>query len=286
MKLFKIGNTDVKCSPLLLPALIFSVAAGRASIFAVALLSLAVHEAAHAMAAHRLGFAVDSVEIQPFGFVARIAMEDALPGESAAVFAAGPVASLCMAAGSSLMESLVPVYASAGFCMTEFNLLIFAVNILPALPLDGGRLLLALLDGRRRGSAAKTLRISGVLTGAVFLGLFAFMLTKRAVNPTFLIMGVFLTIAALREKTELPVIKKKRLAGSYQVTQLAVPENERIIKAISQLPRGGYGVVSVLDGDMRRVAVIDETQLMTAAKVLGAGARLSEAVALYRGEMV
>ena len=288
MRLFSIRGAEVRISPALLAAIPAAAALGGVRMLLTALLSLSVHEAAHAMAAHRLGYSVGSIEIQPFGFVARLGMQKALPADAAAIYAAGPVASLSMAGLSSLLEGLIPLYREASLGFTEYNLLIAAVNLLPALPLDGGRLLLAALSGKR--AAARILRALGTLTGAIFIAAFALLLINGAFNPTFLIMGVFLVIAAIKEKdASFPKkLSPARLLKGRALTvhQIALSEESSLSAAISLLPPGGYAVVSVVDESGGRSAELDEKQLRDAAVILGASAKIREAVALYAGKML
>lgn len=290
MRLFRLGETEIRCSPLLLAAVPLAFVFGREKLLAAAFVSLSVHEAAHAMLAHRLGQSVRSVELQPFGFIARLSCDEAPAADRAAIFAAGPLASLCMAAMSALLEDAAPFYAEAHLGFTEYNLLIAAVNLLPALPLDGGRLILAAFSRRGRRTALKALRIAGIAAGSAFIALFAWMLTFGALNPTFAVMGVFLIIAALREGPASPLCRTTGVRlmreGALAVHEIASSAQTPIHKALSMLPPGGYSVVTVVDEKLRRVAEIDEARLLEAAGVLGGSALLSEAVALYRGEML
>ena len=288
MKLFCIGDTEIRLSPLL-PALIPAlIVLGCGRLLLVAFLSLSAHEAAHALTAIRLGYPVRSVEIQPFGFVARLEggsfSSGSSPvlfmpvGDAAAVFAAGPVASLSMAACSALIESYVPVYKNAALGMTEYNLLIAAVNLLPALPLDGGRLLYAAFGERRQKLALFMLKASGVMLGLGFIGVFVFLLMNGALNLTFPIMGVFLTLAALKEKSGPPTRGALKPRSVIPVSQTAMGEDMSIAHALAALPRKSYAVVNVLDGSRHLKARLDETELIEAAQLLGPGAKLNEAV--------
>ena len=291
MRLFRLGETDIRCSPLLMAAVPLAIALGRGELLAMAFVSLSAHEAAHAMFARRLGYGVRSVELQPFGFVARLDSGGAPASDLAAVYAAGPVASLCMAAMSALLEDLVPLYAASNLGFTEYNLLIFAVNLLPALPLDGGRLLLAAFSGRGRKAAHRVLRLFGAAAGSAFIGAFAWMLTLGALNPTFAVMGVFLIISALREGSAPACVrpggaKRLRKGGQLAVRGIAASEKTPLYAALQMLPPGGYSFVTVVDERLRSIASIDEARLTEAAKVLGPCAQLGEAVALFGERMI
>ena len=290
MKLFSVGGTDVKCSPLLIMLLPLAFVFHREALFFVAFISLSVHELAHAMMAARLGFSVSSVEIQPFGFVARMELSRASAPDIAAVYAAGPAASLIMASVNSLVEGLIPAYAAASLGVSEYCLLICAVNLLPALPLDGGRLIYAALSGSARVRAQKRLRVSGACAGAGFLLVVVFMLTQGFINPTFAVMGGFLIYAALRgsETPPLPSSRHSRVAGrsTVPVGNVAVSESMALSEAFSALPPGRYSVLSVIDSSGRRVAELDEYSLMEAAKSLSTSSKLKDAVEMTRRGML
>lgn len=290
MKLFSIGGTEIKCSPFLLMILPAAIVMGRISTVMIAFLSLCVHEAAHAMAAARVGCPVRSIEIQPFGFVARLDLSEASAGDAAAIFLAGPVASAALAAFSSLAESLFPVYAASGLGLKEFNLVVAAVNLLPAVPLDGGRLLLTAFSGKSRKTALTVLRASGAAVGALFLAAAALLLSVGFVNPTFFVMGVFMIAAVLGERngnTRAALEKKPPEPGrAVTVHTVAISERTGLRRAMELLPRGGRTVIEVVDGDGRLTGRLDEARLLEAAGVLGASASLSDAVAMYGEKML
>lgn len=286
MKLLKLGGTDVTVSPLLLLAVPLAFITGHEAFLITAFVSLSIHEAAHALTAHRLGLGVENIEIRPFGFTARLSSASLPPADAAAVFLAGPMASLVLAAFNALGERLIPRCAELSQGVTEFNLIIAVMNLLPAYPLDGGRLVHA-AAGRR---SLRVLRFSGVLMGAAFLAAFALLLIKGFINPTFAVMGAFLIWAALTEPAEARTQQslRTRLRGdsALPVRSIAVSGSSSVSKALMRLPEGEFAVVSVLDDGLRRIGELDETQLYTAAGVIGSEATLAEAVALYSKRML
>lgn len=290
MKLFSIRGTDIVCSPLLLAAVPFAVIFGRLPLLLTAFFSLTVHELSHAVFSARLGCPVRSIEIQPFGFVARIESGRASAGEIAAVYAAGPFASIMMAAGSSLIAGLVPAFSEAAPGFAEYNLLIFAVNMLPAIPLDGGRLIYAAACGKGRKPALTLLKTSGVLVGSAFVSVFILLLIRGYINPTFGIMGVFLIISALREgmSASLPSLNHRRVKGrrTVPIQQTAISGELSIAETLLLLPPGRYSVIGVVDGSGRIMANIDEGRLIEAAQSIGANASLSEAVDIYTRRVI
>lgn len=115
----------------------------------------------------RLGFRVLEIELAPFGGVARIAGLEDRPGAEALVALAGPAANLLLAMAACLACQLWPMLAGdlAGFI--ALNLCLCGFNLLPALPLDGGRLLrAALLPWLGRSRAGSVAAALGVALGA------------------------------------------------------------------------------------------------------------------------
>jgi Zn-dependent protease len=108
-------------------------------LIAVLAASLMAHELAHALVARRLGLHVLDITIWPLGGMARLKGMSERPQVEAPVAAAGPLANLALAAISA------PFPGEWAAAITWINMVLGAGNLLPAFPLDGGRLLRAWL---------------------------------------------------------------------------------------------------------------------------------------------
>ncbi len=175
-----IGRTKLRLHPL---ALVFPLAAallGAGEAMAALAVSLAVHEAAHLAMARTLGVGIGEVRIMPIGGAIRLENPYVLsPGRLLAVAAAGPAGSLLallVAAALAHWRALDPVFAVR---LMETNLVLLGFNLLPALPLDGGRMLYALLSERLGRNRAVEV---GILLGRIVAGL----LSALALVPVFL----------------------------------------------------------------------------------------------------
>lgn len=104
--------------------------------------TLLVHEFAHALVAKRLGLKVIDITIWPLGGMARMEGLSGHSSREAMVAAAGPLANLVLAAICAFIPGNI---AKAAFFM---NLVLGLGNLVPAFPLDGGRLLRAWLARR------------------------------------------------------------------------------------------------------------------------------------------
>ncbi|MEU9501532.1 site-2 protease family protein [Streptomyces sp. NPDC048196] len=117
--------------------------------FAVAFYaSVLVHELAHTVAALRFKLPVRRIQLQFFGGVSEIEKESESPGREFVLAFVGPLLSLVLAAlfyaGMQLVEpGTVPGVLLAGLMIS--NLIVAIFNLLPGLPLDGGRMLRAVV---------------------------------------------------------------------------------------------------------------------------------------------
>src|SRR5699024_7965531 len=118
-----------------------------AFVFAVLLYaSVLVHELAHSVVARMYGLPVRRIVLYVLGGVSEIEREAPAPGREFWIAFAGPALSLVLSAGAYGLTLLVDPYGITGelfFQLWVANLLVGVFNLLPGLPLDGGRLLRA-----------------------------------------------------------------------------------------------------------------------------------------------
>ena len=137
--------------------------------------SVMLHELGHAYAALREGVGVRSITLFIFGGVARLEDEPPTAGAALRVALAGPVVSVFLAivfGGLWLLDQNVPWLAAPSAYLARLNFLLAAFNMIPGYPLDGGRVLQAVVwyfsgDGRR---ATRIAAMVGQLVAFGFIG--------------------------------------------------------------------------------------------------------------------
>lgn len=165
---------------------------------------LTLHELAHALVANRLGVGVRTILLFAFGAVAEIDREARTPGGEFAIALAGPAASIVLAAAAGLAASASsadrgPVTAMF-LALALLNVGIALFNLLPALPLDGGRILRAglwrLTADRDRATAISG--VGGRALGAVvaLTGLGVAVVGDEPLGYWYVPMGGFLWVVA------------------------------------------------------------------------------------------
>lgn len=164
---------DVNPSFVLLLAIVALTMGGVAGVIAalVAFASVIAHELGHALVARRLGVRVASIELHFFGGAAKLVDQPRTPGDEVAISAAGPAVSFVIA-GLSLLLAQLAFAAPLFGALAWINLLLGAFNLIPALPLDGGRILRALLSKRMGHLRATEVAVVIARGFAVALGIY------------------------------------------------------------------------------------------------------------------
>ena len=161
-----------------------ATAVATAAVFAM---TLALHEAAHALAAYRLGLEVRGITLSWLGGKLELSHPPASPRAEARVAMAGPLASTLMAVVATLLHiacvvaELDPLFGASAAAVAIANMLVAIVNCVPALPLDGGYVLHA---------------IAWRLTGRQSVGVRLFAGAGRALGVTLVALAVVASAAA------------------------------------------------------------------------------------------
>lgn len=147
------------------------VALAAAALFVAGLLG---HEPAHAVVARHYGMRVERITLWMLGGVTDLGAEPPSPRADAAIAAAGPLISLALGAGFAALAWLVGggLLASALAWLAAVQILLGVFNLMPGAPLDGGRLLRALL-WRRHGDRARAADAAAQVGRALGVGLVA-----------------------------------------------------------------------------------------------------------------
>ena len=171
-------------------------------------LSVLGHELSHALMGRAEGIEIDEIVLHPFGGLARLRTEPENPRAEFRIAIAGPAASFLFAAISFLL--MLPAVRSGFLTVSGVllllcagNLLLAVFNLFPGYPLDGGRVLRAIL-WRRTGDIKEATRLAGIC-GMLIAAILIIFGVYMAIAPTFqayfmgfwsVLVGLFLFDAA------------------------------------------------------------------------------------------
>ena len=171
-------------------------------------LSVLVHELSHAFMGRSEGIQIEEIVLHPFGGLARLRNEPENPRAEFRIAVAGPAASFLIGVVSFVL--LLPLVragftTAAGvlFLLSAGNLLLAIFNLFPGYPLDGGRVLRAIL-WRRTGDMRQATRLAGIC-GMLIAAILIIFGVYMAIAPNFrsyfmgfwsVLVGLFLFDAA------------------------------------------------------------------------------------------
>ncbi len=253
-------------------------------VFIVMLFAIVVlHELGHALTARRFGIKTRDITLLPIGGVARLERMPEEPRQELLVAAAGPAVNVVLAtviaafmlavAGSGLLGEVSLVGGDFLRKLLWVNVGLAAFNLIPAFPMDGGRVLRALLamrmDHVRATQVAAT--VGQVLAlGFGFIGLFT--------NPFLVFIALFVWMGAAGEASMVQM--KSSLAGipvsRAMVTEFrSVGASDRLQQAVDHILAGFQHDFPVLDNG-RLVGVLTREDLLKAIARMGLDAPVSE----------
>jgi Zn-dependent protease len=245
-------------------------------------LSILLHELGHAVVALRNGIPIEGIDLWMFGGVAKLGRDTDSPGVEFRVAVAGPVVTLviavvCLGLGAAVSSGSDALH-SAQFSnevtdsstavlgyLASVNILLLAFNLIPAFPLDGGRIARAIAwkftGDRNRATrfAARLGRAGGYLMIAA--GVAVYVVWDDVVGGIWLaFIGWFLAGAARSAEAQADFsgrIEHLRVSDVMDAQPVAIPADWTIADAEHQFfMRYGWAWFPVIDSDGRLVGVV------------------------------
>ncbi len=261
-------------------------AAWTSVIFMILLfLCVLLHEFGHVFAARAFGVQTPDVTLLPIGGVARLERIPEEPVQEFLIAIAGPLVNVAIALilmasfGADLSTRHMAAVDNAQVSMVDrlasVNLFLALFNLIPAFPMDGGRILRSLLAiklgfARATAIAATIGQLFAFVLG--FLGLFG--------NPLLIFIAIFVYLAATSEAQLAQVRAMSRgvpVTAAMMTKFATLRPDEPIEQAIETLLRTSQNEFSVVD-DGRLVGVLGRSDMIKALKELGPQARIAEAM--------
>jgi Zn-dependent protease/CBS domain-containing protein len=261
--------------------------AWQALVFLLLLFACVVaHEFGHIFTARAFGVSTPDVVLLPIGGVARLERIPEEPWEEFLVAIAGPLvnvaiaAALVLTAGAHVSVSALYAVESPSTSMVDrlaaVNLFLAAFNMIPAFPMDGGRVLRALLAARMgyvRATEIAAFIGQGVAFALGFIGLFY--------NPLLIFIAIFVYLAASSEAHLVAIRAMARgvPVSTAMMTQFAtLTPQAHVDEAVQTLLRTSQAEFPVVDEAGKPVGLLGRNDLIRALKQLGPDARVADAM--------
>jgi stage IV sporulation protein FB len=249
-------------------------------------LCVLLHEFGHIFTARAFGVPTPYVTLLPIGGVAQLERIPEEPWEEFLIAIAGPLVNVVIAAvlvygfGANLHASAAAAVDNLKIPLVDrlaaVNLFLALFNMIPAFPMDGGRVLRALLASRLgyvRATEIAAMIGQFVAFALGFIGLMA--------NPILIFIAIFVYLAASSEAHMVALRAASRgVPVSYaMMTQFAtLPPEAHIDEAVQTLLQTSQGEFPVVDGAGKPVGVLGRADLIRTIKTHGPDVRVADAM--------
>ncbi|MGH3380266.1 MAG: site-2 protease family protein [Actinoallomurus sp.] len=236
--------------------------------------SVLLHEIGHCVVARGFGLPVRAITLHILGGVSEIESEPTTAGREFLVAAAGPFLSLLLGAGGYAALVFVPFPDVAVLliqALTLANLIVGVFNLLPGLPLDGGRIVRAAvwkITGRQRtatvaaGWAGRVVAVAVLVLGAALSvtggGTRWLTVIWAALVASFIWVGAGEAIRVARIRERIPLLNARTLARRA----IQVPQSTPLAEAVRRAQEAGAGAIVVVGHDDDPVGIVSETAVI------------------------
>lgn len=246
---------------------VFCFTARRGGCLAITYAAMTLHELSHLAAALMIGLKPSHISFYPFGVNLKLKNKIVCSvADEIILYAAGPLCSALLALGAAVVLTRYP-----NPCIRYFyvgNILLFCVNMLPILPLDGGIILKKLIACRLGNRSAEKITrvISAFLASAMTLfGAYVVYVTKFNFSVLFLAVFLVGSIFTQSEKYNIDFVKelmyyKNKPRKRVRLLIADVSENPR--KTAERFIPGKYSVVCMTDKNGEIKEILTETQIV------------------------
>jgi stage IV sporulation protein FB len=269
-------GVKIRIHPTFLALLLISVLSGF-GFRAIIVFSLVIlHELVHMLAAKGYGIKVNSIELYPYGGTA--VLEDTFEGkrkEETVIAFAGPAFNLFLFFVFQYLrwEGIIQGYWALELVKINFWLACF--NLIPVLPLDGGRIARAFFSGvfgfvqttKFFAAAGRWLGFAFVILGFLFQGLGYYMYEP----VLFIILGIFFWLGSKKELDNARIVFLKQLCrkkeqllrqGLMTSVSLTVSRNTPLGRIIDEFTTDRYSLVNILGGKDQIEKTLSETEVV------------------------
>ena len=247
-------------------------------------LCVLLHEFGHIFTARAFGVLTPYVTLLPIGGVAQLERIPEEPREEFLIAIAGPLVNVVLAVvlvygfGANLQASAAAAVDNLKIPLVDrlaaVNLFLALFNMIPAFPMDGGRVLRALLASRLgyvRATEIAAMIGQFVAFALGFIGLMA--------NPILIFIAIFVYLAASSEAHMVALRAASRGVSYAMMTQFAtLPPDAHIDEAVQTLLQTSQGEFPVVDGAGKPVGVLGRADLIRTIKTRGPDVRVADAM--------
>ncbi|MBQ7348537.1 MAG: hypothetical protein IJW47_00940 [Clostridia bacterium] len=227
---------------------------GKVFSFLIYTFTAVLHEFGHYCQAEKLGYKLVKLQLLPYGAVISGDLEGLRFKDEVAVALAGPITNLTIALFFLALWWLFPELYPFTDTAMQANLSLGLINLIPAYPLDGGRVLRAGLSRVCSRKTALTVSlITALLLAVGLLGLFVYSIIAKSLNFSLLFFALFILVGAFSRGKDNIYVKYyaqfdgKKLKRGMEVQVLAFSESATVKDLLQRVKGEALYEVRILD---------------------------------------
>lgn len=268
----------IKLNKYFIPYILILFLIGFRGQIIISFLIVILHEFVHYAVARYFGCSGFDIEILPIGAVINLKdLDEVSPNEDLLISLSGPLMNLILAVFFYFINSRYP--STFNLLFFKGNLAVGLFNLIPAYPLDGGRILRDIASKRCIFKKANKISIIiSIVIGIILMILFIYLFLKGKNDFNIGIISLLIIISSLKEKERIAyiimgdIIKKKfkfLSRGYIENKSISVFYKYNLLDVLSLVDKNKYNVFTVLDEQMTLMDVIYEDEVLEALKKYG-----------------
>lgn len=268
----------IKLNKYFIPYIFILIIIGFRGEIVISFLIVLLHELVHYGFARYFGCSGFDIEILPIGAVINLKeLDEVSPTQDLIISLSGPLMNLILAVFFYLLS--LRYQSNFNTLFFEGNLAVGIFNLIPAFPLDGGRILRDVASMRYIFRKANKISIiTSIILGIILMLLFIYLFLKGNNDLNLGIIALLIIISSLKENERIAyiimgdIIKKKYKflsRGYIENKSISVYYQYNLIDVLSLIDKNKYNVFTILDEEMRLMDVIYEDEVLEALKNYG-----------------
>lgn len=245
----------------------------------IAFISILIHEIAHIIVAKRRGGKFNNLQVHIYGALAEFTNIDEMSeGDKVAIYISGPISNFVIICIFTIINTITKNSVFESIISINIGLCIF--NLLPAYPLDGARILEAVLSRKMLYKKVNKIiiRVSYFIS-TIFLTVFILIfIYKHTINLSMAIAGITIFYITKKENETSAYIlmgnifikRRKLLKDKYiENRSISVYYKQGLANVMSIIDKNKFNIFYVLDDELRVIFTMNEYELIEALKKYG-----------------
>lgn len=258
------GSIRIKIHPLFILLFIYSAFTSKILIFLVCTLTAVAHELGHSLVAEIKGYKLNKITLMPFGAIVQGNFDKPYIKDDLIISLAGPITNLLIAVLFVASWWVYPISYPYTQVVVQANLSMAIVNLLPALPLDGGRILFSILRLKFTKKTANIIcKILGVILSCILLTLFIISIFSTP-NISLLFFSLFVLFGVLSKEKENNYIRayvgvsREKLLKGVRISRFALDKDASVKRLVNLIDGDALNEVVILDGNEKLATLSEE----------------------------